>query len=209
MQLIKTFAMNGFHLHIDNLKKQSGGGGGKAGLLNSQLKSFKVKSPLQITAKALEEEIAAVNCHRSVEGTWRKQPEKCSSMEQAYELVQLPWILRQAVRIVKNLEIRESEEFFETRLKAGVMDIVERYAWSGDVCIHPRRDKRSGHHSGLVERTVEGYPCIFLSWGEPYAGSGSDIFKLSEDGNTLEQLSTMKLITGEETQYVTVFHRVQ
>lgn len=58
---------------------------------------------------------------------------------------------------MSSLQVNDGPERFETKIKAGgVMDVVERYSWSGAVTEHKRRDKRRGIHSGRVLKTETG-----------------------------------------------------
>ena len=55
------------------------------------------------------------------------------------------------------MQVEDTEEYFKTTLKAGgLMDVVEKYPWTGETVIHKRRDKRKGTHTGNVQRTNEG-----------------------------------------------------
>ena len=48
-------------------------------------------------------------------------------MKPACDAVELPWLLRKAMLLIRDLELEESEMYFETRLKAGgVLDVCER-----------------------------------------------------------------------------------
>ncbi|KAL4425760.1 hypothetical protein ABPG75_009776 [Micractinium tetrahymenae] len=147
-------------------------------------------------------------------------------------MVQLPWLYRQAMKLLRVLELsgslectdraavagdgrlagqlEDAGEHFKTVLKAGgIMDVVEQYPWSGEEVVHPRRDKRSGTHTGHVMRTERG-PCIQVEWGEPFAGRGTDTFELSPDGSTLTQHTVMEgTVSGEQVKYKTIYYRVQ
>lgn len=58
------------------------------------------------------------------------------------------------------VQLQDNEEYFETNLKAGgILDVIERYPWTGEPVQHTRRDKRSGRHTAYVTRTEDG-PCI-------------------------------------------------
>ena len=59
---------------------------------------------------------------------------RSDSMTPACDAVALPWVLRKAMLLISDLELLESESHFETRLKAGgVLDVAERYPWTGEV----------------------------------------------------------------------------
>jgi hypothetical protein len=81
------------------------------------------------------------------------------------------------------------------------MDVVEKYPWSGESVVHPRRDKRRGTHTAHVTRTERG-PCIICTWEDPYGGDCTDTFELSPDGGTLTQHTDMSIRgSGRRTQY--------
>ncbi|KAK9822357.1 hypothetical protein WJX81_001129 [Elliptochloris bilobata] len=152
---------------------------------------------------------AQADAHAGLTGKWRKDKEQSDPMEEACDLVELPWLLKKAVLVHNTLELEDTPEFFRTTLKAGgVLDVVERYPWSGEVVLHKRRDKRSGQHRGRVERTSDGHPCILVEWDDPHGGVCSDMFVLGDGGYTLTQLSDMTIRdSGRRFQYKTVFQR--
>lgn len=60
-------------------------------------------------------------------GMWHKVKEASDLMDEACDMVALPWLLRQALVVLNNLEVEDSPEYFKTNLKAGgLMDVVER-----------------------------------------------------------------------------------
>lgn len=112
-------------------------------------------------------------------------------MQEACEAVQLKWVLRRGLAILNTLEvtntllqqssetssntchslnshamqIEDNSEHFQTNIKAGgIMDVVERYPWSGQEKQHARRDKRGGHHFGKIVQTDKGpsIQCAFF-----------------------------------------------
>ncbi|KAL4526313.1 hypothetical protein Ndes2526B_g00887 [Nannochloris sp. 'desiccata'] len=152
---------------------------------------------------------------KTLTGRWKKDKNASDSMTEACELIQLPWVLRQALAILSTLDIEDTDDYFKTVMKAGgLMDVVERYSWSGEIVSHPRRDKRRGKHHARVHRheTEDGElaPVIEATWGEPLGGWCSDTFLLSQDGKTLKQVTEMKITeSGKSCKYTTVFHRVE
>lgn len=116
-------------------------------------------------------------------GQWHKDKSQSDSMQEACDAVQLKWVLRRALAILNTLEvcsvctfsyhmhpccheqtlisamvqIDDNPEYFQTNIKAGgIMDVVERYPWTGEEKQHSRRDKRPGHHTGRVVLTYKG-----------------------------------------------------
>lgn len=62
-------------------------------------------------------------------GTWRKDKAASDAMDEACDMVALPWIFRQALIVLNTLKLEDTPEHFKTVLKAGgVMDVKERYA---------------------------------------------------------------------------------
>ena len=49
-----------------------------------------------------------------------------------------------------------SDEFKFIVKAGGIMDVVERYPWTGEEQQHKRRDKRAGYHVGRVIKTDDG-----------------------------------------------------
>lgn len=142
-------------------------------------------------------------------GVWRKDAEGSDSMDDACDMVALPWILRKALLVLNTLQLQETDDYFMTNLKAGgLMDVVEKYPWVGEEVAHPRRDKRRGQHLGRVVRTTEG-PSIEVRWDDPHGGECRDTFILSSNGHALEQRTEMRITqTGRSTRYVTRYQRV-
>ena len=155
------------------------------------------------------------NTDLSLTGIWKKDKSASDSMSEACELIALPWVLRQALAVLNTLHIEDTDDHFKTVMKAGgLMDVVERYPWTGETVPHPRRDKRRGKHHAKVYRLengeFSGAPVIEANWDEPLGGWCSDTFVLSEDGHTLEQITEMKMKeSGKYCKYKTVFRRAE
>ena len=61
-------------------------------------------------------------------------------------------------------QIEDNPQFFQTNIKAGgIMDVVERYPWTGEEKQHSRRDKRAGHHNGRIVKTDKGPSIQYVS----------------------------------------------
>ena len=105
-------------------------------------------------------------------------------------------------------QLEDTDTHFATNLKAGgVLDVVEKYPWSGEEVAHGRRDKRRGAHTGSVSRCeADGAPVITVRWGDPYGGVCSDAFRVSADGGELTQETDMT-VGGERVRYKTVYRR--
>ncbi|PSC68224.1 poly-glutamine tract-binding [Micractinium conductrix] len=194
-------------------KSGSGGSTGAARLQRAlptlQRNPAQLRS-LLVHALDLQTEINQLEPPPSLTGRWKKCKASSDPMDEACDLVALPWVLRRAIGVLNYLELEDqAESHFATNLKAGgVLDVVERYPWSGATVAHPRRDKRRGQHTAHVERTERG-PCIVATWGEPYGGECRDTFELSPDGQVLTQHTEMSIASsGRFTTYKTVFNRV-
>ena len=157
------------------------------------------------------------NTIRNVTGTWMKVASKSDSLDEACDLVELPWVFRKALPFLNKLVLVDTETSFKTILKAGgIMDVVEEYSWSSDEeILHGRRDKRRGYHRGRVLRNDNGYPCIAVSWDEPFSGKCTDTFEIvhpSGDATTgpmeLKQTTVMTVHGKKQIEYVTVYRRV-
>jgi hypothetical protein len=198
---------------------------------NSQSQATKLSSKLQLlqrdtrslfrdaVPKAIDLAAEAGNWQSgpapTLTGVFKKDKSASDSMSEACELIQLPWVLRQALAVLNTLQIEETEHHFETVIKAGgIMDVVEKYPWTGETVAHPRRDKRRGKHHARVYRhetgDFSGAPVIEATWDAPLGGWCSDTFILSEDGMVLKQVTEMKLTEGGKScKYTTVYRRVE
>ena len=59
-------------------------------------------------------------------GNWRKDADMSDSMLEACDAVELPWVLRKAIGVIRVMEIEETPHYFRTVLKAGgILDVVE------------------------------------------------------------------------------------
>ena len=60
-------------------------------------------------------------------GVWRKDRKASDCMDEACEMVALPWIFRKALLILNTLQIEDTQSYFKTTMKAGgLMDVVEK-----------------------------------------------------------------------------------
>lgn len=173
----------------------------------------------------------------SLTGRWHKLKADSDDMRAACDAVELNAVLRMGVSLVNTLDIaderRGPEAHFATTLKAGgILDVRERYPWSGARVEHSRRDKRRGKHSGSVslvevaeEAEVGGgddeqegesngggkekrlHPRISVTWSDPHGGECTDTFVLSRSGRRMTQLSELAVRGKEVVRYRTVFTR--
>ncbi|KAL4855955.1 hypothetical protein ACK3TF_003712 [Chlorella vulgaris] len=197
--------------HSNSAATKGGASGGKAGRLNLPTLQRRPEQwrSLLVHAADLQSEIDSLQPRPSLTGRWKKCSKASDPMDEACAMVELPWLLKKAVLVLNTLELEDSDSYFKTNLKAGgVMDVIEKYPWTGEAVEHPRRDKRRGTHTAFVERTERG-PCITASWQDPFGGDCTDTFELSADGSTLTQYTDMTIrSSGRHAAYKTVFHRV-
>lgn len=144
----------------------------------------------------------------SVTGTWKKLPAKSDSMDEACDMVELPWVFRKALKFLNTLVLLDDRSTrFKTVLKAGgIMDVVEEYPWTGETVKHSRRDKRKGFHTGKVELVDGKWPSIVVMWDGKYSGTCRDTFVLEQNGAELRQITEMRVET-KSIRYVTVYQR--
>lgn len=155
------------------------------------------------------EELVVEQEYTTVTGTWMKDRSKSSSMEEACDLVALPFIYRKAIGFLNKLVLVDDEHAFKTVLKAGgVLDVEEEYPWTGVDVVHSRRDKRRGTHRGSVCRTEDGFPSIKVKWSDPYGGTCVDTFELVQgsQGRELKQSTSMS-VGDKSIEYFTFYHR--
>lgn len=63
----------------------------------------------------------------SLTGVWKKDRGASDSMDEACDMVALPWIFRKALMVLNTLEVKDTEKYFSTIMKAGgLMDVVEK-----------------------------------------------------------------------------------
>ncbi|KAK9862509.1 hypothetical protein WJX84_002777 [Apatococcus fuscideae] len=178
-------------------RQQSG-----ASKLQASLKPASMSTSKLYSIDAASSATAVQNA--SVTGKWKKIASRSDDMKEACDIVELSWLLRKALRLLDTLEVNNSPERFETKIKAGgIMDVVERYSWSGDITEHKRRDKRRGIHRGRVSLTESG-PQISVEWDDPFGGRCLDTFQVSDDNQTLTQLTEMTMQSGKTCMYRTV-----
>ena len=72
---------------------------------------------------------------------------------------------------------------------------------------HKRRDNRPGQFKGRLEAQAGGGFAIKSNWSEPLAGTATDTYAISQDGNTLTIRAELN-VEGRACSYSTVYHRV-
>ncbi len=185
-------------------------------ILNSSLESYGVNReslgryclPEPCSAGLSEPESIGRFDLDSVTGTWKKLPNKSDSMDEACDIVELPWVFRKALKFLNTLVLVDDRRTsFKTVLKAGgIMDVVEEYPWTGDIVKHSRRDKRKGIHTGKVEVVDGKWPSIVVAWDGAFSGTCRDTFVLEHNGAELRQITEMQ-VDSKRIRYFTVYQR--
>ena len=75
------------------------------------------------------------------------------------------------------------------------VQVWESYPMSGESRRHRRRDMRGGGAEGRVTATADGLLRIDVTWGEPHAGAGHDLYVMP-DADTLLVKSYIQLAHG-------------
>ena len=203
-------ALQALHLHLPFARPRPSPAARLAARLQPLRRDPRAPGSLLPRALDLEQELAARQPRPALTGRWRKDAAASDSMADAMEMVDLQWVLRQAIKALNHLQINETETHFVTNLKAGgPLDVVERYPWDGAEVLHARRDKRRGTHRGRFVRSPAG-PRIEVEWEDPYGGECADTFTLSPDGESLSQVTEMRIRgTGRQTTYTTIYRRAR
>ncbi|GMH33745.1 hypothetical protein BSKO_01579 [Bryopsis sp. KO-2023] len=146
----------------------------------------------------------------TLNGRWKKSHSRSDNMDELYEVAQLPWVLRKGERFLKYLELEHTDGHFRRTFNAGgFLNISEVYPMSGVPQRLTRRDQRRGVMEGRLKKTPAGI-VTEVSWGDPHGLDMSDVFELSEDGQSLTVHTTAKRKDGSgEVTVKNVFTRFQ
>lgn len=172
------------------------------------------RAPLAAASRRNPSSLKAVG-DAGLTGRWRKDRARSDAMGPACDAVALPWVLRKAIDVLSVLDVvdesvedNSDEGTFQTVIKAGgVLDVREKYPWTGATVAHARRDKRRGGHTGRVTRSAAGHPVIEVTWGDPHGGACTDEFIVSDSGRVLTQRTIMDMANGAHIEYNTVYVR--
>jgi len=149
---------------------------------------------------------AAVSARLS--GAWRKDNAASDPMDAAFDLIQLNWLLRQAVTLVHGLQLRFTADAFHLVVvsKIAWFKVAERYSLDGTPQQNQRRDLRGGGTRSSCTLRPWGIE-LLLVWEEPLAGREIMKFRLSEDSQTMEVSSSVRLRSGGSTKYTHIYRR--
>ena len=141
------------------------------------------------------------------DGFWQKDDASSDSLGPPMDLLHMPFLLRQAVRVIVGLDIKLTDDTFHFNVCSliGWFKIREAYPTSGAVARLQRRDLR-GSARGRCAVTPEG---VHLSnaWDEPYVGCETSLLTVSADGQTLTARSSILLADGKSCSYTTVYRK--
>lgn len=143
-------------------------------------------------------------------GRWRKDRTQSDSVDELVALAELPWILGKAVEALSVIELAETDEHFESVTRVGgIWGVVEKLPRNGAAVRLPRRDNKKGYSLGRVEHMSEGTVSMRLHWPDPVGGECVEVYKLSEDGRTLTQTTTVAIHkNGRRCTTRFVYHRI-
>jgi hypothetical protein len=146
---------------------------------------------------------------KDLSGTWKKEFVSSDSMDRAAEVMQLPWVIKKALPLASTLQISHEAEghdaHFATTLKAGPLDVAERYQLNGVAAQFPRRDRRSGKHSAVASGGPAQPVTVQGSWEEPLGGRFLETFDIR--GQQLVVTTTLSTNSGDKCTYKTVYNR--
>jgi hypothetical protein len=140
-------------------------------------------------------------------GTWIKDAAASTSMDAAMRLIHLNALMRQAVKLIKGVQLSIDED----RFKFGVFSAIswfklnEFYPWSGEVAQNRRRDMRRGRANGRAQISAKGTIQLQYSWDQPHAGYATDEFSIDEQDRL--RLATVVHVGGQTASYVQVYRR--
>ncbi|GBF88035.1 hypothetical protein Rsub_00747 [Raphidocelis subcapitata] len=141
-------------------------------------------------------------------GVWVKDKDASDSMEPAMDLIQLNGLVRQAVGLIRGVEVRQGGGDFEFSVLSVIpwFKITERYPLSGQPAQSRRRDLRGGSVTGRVTAPSPDTLAVALEWGEPHGGTGEDVFSMpSADCLVIDQ--TTRTTGGGEVRYRSIYRR--
>eukprot|EP00195_Chlamydomonas_chlamydogama_P007127 CAMPEP_0202896284 /NCGR_PEP_ID=MMETSP1392-20130828/5314_1 /ASSEMBLY_ACC=CAM_ASM_000868 /TAXON_ID=225041 /ORGANISM="Chlamydomonas chlamydogama, Strain SAG 11-48b" /LENGTH=254 /DNA_ID=CAMNT_0049581579 /DNA_START=109 /DNA_END=874 /DNA_ORIENTATION=- len=164
-------------------------------------------------------------------GTWIKDKHASDSMDKAMTLMHLSGVVRQAVKLVKGVNIKQDDTTFTMEVFSyiGWFKVTEMYKLDGTVSQCKRRDLRKGGHRGSMkalppapaptpspslivntpaseqQQQQQGRMLLSLEWGEPHGGTGTDVFSMPSV-DVLHIDSTIH-VGGDTAQYRSVYKR--
>jgi hypothetical protein len=140
-------------------------------------------------------------------GTWIKDAAASESMDAAMRLVRLNAVMRQAVKLIRGVQLSIEEDRFKFAVFSAIswFKLNEFFPWSGEVCENRRRDLRRGRSHGRVQISPKGTINLQYSWDAPHGGQATDEFSIDEQGRL--RLYTVVHVDGQSASYVQVYRR--
>ncbi|KAF8055740.1 purine nucleoside phosphorylase [Scenedesmus sp. PABB004] len=128
-------------------------------------------------------------------------------MSAAVALMGLGGLLRQAIKLIRGVQITQDEASFSMAVFSVLswFKVSERYALDGSPSRCRRRDFRRGGHRGTASAPSPNTLVLSLEWGPPYGGVGTDTFTLPAP-DTLH-IDSAITVGGETVSYRSVYHR--
>jgi len=85
-------------------------------------------------------------------GTWLKDKDASDPMDEAISLAGLSGLMKQAIKLIKGIEVKQEDEKFQFGLFSVIswFKITEAYTLDGQSSKHMRRDLRSGKHTAKI-----------------------------------------------------------
>mmetsp|Transcript_11183 Transcript_11183/g.38871 ORF Transcript_11183/g.38871 Transcript_11183/m.38871 type:complete len:299 (+) Transcript_11183:67-963(+) len=150
----------------------------------------------------------ATLCER-LSGRWVKDNHLSDAMDHASREAELNFLLKQAVKLINNMEVRATPESFEFGLSSVIkwFKVWERYPMDGETEVRfRRRDLRRGGHLGTAHPTKTSV-VVRTHWEEPLRGTETDVFEIQDDG-TLTMTANVWFI-GKDSRFTFrhVYHR--
>jgi hypothetical protein len=138
---------------------------------------------------------------------WEKDDALSDSLDVPMDLIKMPFLLRQAVRVVSGIEFKLSAEQLQFNVCSRIrwFKIRETYPTTGQEVPLQRRDFR-GTSMGRAALTASGLH-ISGTWGEPYAGCERTHFSVTENGCLLTARSLILLRDGRGCSYTTCYRK--
>jgi len=123
------------------------------------------------------------------------------------DLIRMPFLLRQAVRVVVGIEFKITNVSLQFNVCSRIrwFKIREVYPLTGEAAPQQRRDLR-GTAMGRCVATATGLHMLG-TWEAPYEGGERTHFSVSADGLVLTARSCITLADGQSCSYTTVYRR--
>lgn len=118
-------------------------------------------------------------------GTWKLDNRASDSHDALCKAMRLGWTYRKAMdnTSILKIECTIAEVMYTVQIP-GLLSLVERRPWSGELVEHERRDVHEGTMLGSVQRYSNGL-VLRSEWIDPLAGSMKEYIQLCDGGRSL------------------------